>query len=175
MNWVLSWYLVSSCLVGRDASGHVAEEAVSTKKAAAKGVFWATGASALCGFPISISIIFCMSPIETFYDNNVPRPFINMYAMALGPYAHVVMTLGAIIGATGATNCSSWGVDLQSDTDRLGARLFLWQAALDSRCPWGIREVVFVMNRPLHHPLPFQNASGDWTYFMKPSRRGSEC
>lgn len=99
LNWVLSWYLVASCLVGEDASGHVAEETISAKKAAAKGVFWATVASALCGFPIILVFLFCMPPIETFYDTTAPQPFINMYALALGPHAHVVATFVAMIGA----------------------------------------------------------------------------
>jgi amino acid transporter len=99
LNWVLSWYLVASCLVGEDASGHVAEETISAKKAAAKGVFWATVASSLCGFPIILVFLFCMPPIETFYDTTAPQPFINMYALALGPHAHVVATIIAMIGA----------------------------------------------------------------------------
>jgi amino acid transporter len=106
LNWVLSWYLVASCLVGEDASGHVAEETVSAKKAAAKGVFWATVASALCGFPIILVFLFCMPPIETFYDTSVPQPFINMYAMALGPHAHVVATIVSMIGAILNTSIS---------------------------------------------------------------------
>ncbi|KAJ5529857.1 hypothetical protein N7527_003250 [Penicillium freii] len=106
LNWVLSWYLVGSCLVGQDASGHVAEETVSAKKAAAKGIFWATVASALCGFPIIILFLFCMPPIETFYSTSAPQPFINMYAMALGPHAHVVMTIVSMIGAILNTSIS---------------------------------------------------------------------
>ncbi|KAJ6112158.1 hypothetical protein N7523_008219 [Penicillium sp. IBT 18751x] len=106
LNWVLSWFLVGSCLVGQDASGHVAEETVSAKKAAAKGVFWATVASALCGFPIIILFLFCMPPIETFYNTSAPQPFINMYAMALGPRAHVVMTIISMIGAILNTSIS---------------------------------------------------------------------
>ncbi|KAJ5197834.1 uncharacterized protein N7498_006951 [Penicillium cinerascens] len=106
LNWVLSWYLVGSCLVGQDASGHVAEETISAKKAAAKGVFWATVASALCGFPIIILFLFCMPPIETFYNTSAPQPFINMYAMALGPRAHVVMTIVSMVGAILNTSIS---------------------------------------------------------------------
>jgi len=106
LNWVLSWYLVGSCLVGQDASGHVAEETLSAKKAAARGVFWATVASALCGFPIIILFLFCMPPIETFYNTSAPQPFINMYAMALGPRAHVVMTIVSMIGAILNTSIS---------------------------------------------------------------------
>lgn len=105
-NWVLSWYLVASCLVGQDASGHVAEETVSAKKAAANGVFWATVASALCGFPIILVFLFCMPPIETFYDTSAPQPFINMYALALGPHAHIVATVIAMIGAILNTSIS---------------------------------------------------------------------
>lgn len=106
LNWVLSWYIVASCLVGEDASGHVAEETVSAKKAAAKGVFWATVASALCGFPILILFLFCMPPIETFYGTSAPQPFINMYALALGPHAHVVMTIVSMFGAILNTSIS---------------------------------------------------------------------
>ena len=106
LNWVLSWYLTASCLVGQDASGHVAEETVSAKKAAAKGVFWATVASALCGFPIIILFLFCMPNIETFYDTTAPQPFINMYSLALGPRAHVVMTIVSMIGAILNTSIS---------------------------------------------------------------------
>ncbi|CAI7591803.1 unnamed protein product [Penicillium pancosmium] len=106
LNWVLSWYLVSSCLVGQDASGHVAEETISAKKAAAQGVFWATVASAVCGFPIIILFLFCMPSIETFYDTSAPQPFINMYALALGPRAHVVMTIISMIGAILNTSIS---------------------------------------------------------------------
>ncbi|KAJ5475589.1 amino-acid permease [Penicillium diatomitis] len=106
LNWVLSWFLVSSCLVGEDASGHVAEETISAKKAAAKGVFWSTVASALCGFPIIILFLFCMPPIETFYNTTAPQPFINMYALALGPRAHVVMTVISMIGAILNTSIS---------------------------------------------------------------------
>ncbi|KAJ5150782.1 uncharacterized protein N7500_010971 [Penicillium coprophilum] len=73
LNWVLSWYLVGSCLVGQDASGHVAEETVSAKKGRREGV---------------------------------PQPFINMYAMALGPHAHVVMTIVAMVGAILNTSIS---------------------------------------------------------------------
>lgn len=106
LNWVLSWFMVSSCLVGQDASGHVAEETVSAKKAAAKGVFWATVASALCGFPIIVLFLFCMPSIETFYNTSAPQPFINMYALALGPRAHVVMTIISMIGAILNTSIS---------------------------------------------------------------------
>jgi amino acid transporter len=106
LNWVLSWFLVASCLVGEDASGHVAEETISAKKAAAKGVFWATVASALCGFPIILVFLFCMPPIETFYDTSAPQPFVNMYAMALGPHAHVVATIVAMVGAILNTSVS---------------------------------------------------------------------
>lgn len=106
LNWVLSWFLVASCLVGQDASGHVAEETITAKKAAAKGVFWATVASALCGFPIILVFLFCMPPIETFYDTNAPQPFINMYAMALGPHAHVVATIIAMVGGILNTSIS---------------------------------------------------------------------
>ncbi|KAI9923853.1 hypothetical protein ASPWEDRAFT_152844 [Aspergillus wentii DTO 134E9] len=106
LNWVLSWYLTASCLVGQDASGHVAEETVAAKKSAAQGVFWATVASALCGFPIIILFLFCMPPIETFYDTTVPQPFINMYALALGPHAHIVATIVAMIGAILNTSIS---------------------------------------------------------------------
>lgn len=106
LNWVLSWYLVGSCLVGQDASGHVAEETISAKKAAAKGIFWATVASAVCGFPVIILFLFCMPPIETFYNTSAPQPFINMYAMALGPRAHVVMTIVSMIGAILNTSIS---------------------------------------------------------------------
>ncbi|KFZ02039.1 hypothetical protein V500_00489 [Pseudogymnoascus sp. VKM F-4518 (FW-2643)] len=106
LNWVLSWFLVSSCLVGEDASGHVAEETISAKKAAANGVFWATVASAVCGFPIILVFLFCMPPIDTFYDTAAPQPFINMYALALGPRAHVVATIVAMIGAILNTSIS---------------------------------------------------------------------
>jgi amino acid transporter len=73
LNWILSWYLVVNCLVGEDASGHVAEETVSAKKAAARGVFFATVASAICGFPIILVFLFCMPPINTFYDTSAPQ------------------------------------------------------------------------------------------------------
>ncbi|GIK05357.1 hypothetical protein Aspvir_009464 [Aspergillus viridinutans] len=106
LNWVLSWYLPASCLVGQDASGHVAEETLTARKSAARGVFWSTVASALCGFPIIILFLFCMPPIETFYDTRVPQPFINMYAMALGHHAHAVATTVAIIGAVLNTSIS---------------------------------------------------------------------
>lgn len=106
LNWVLSWFLVASCLVGEDASGHVAEETISAKKAAANGVFWATVASALCGFPIILLFLFCMPPIDTFYNTTAPQPFINMYALALGPHAHVVMTIISMIGAILNTSIS---------------------------------------------------------------------
>ncbi|KAL1999790.1 hypothetical protein VTN02DRAFT_3977 [Thermoascus thermophilus] len=106
LNWVLSWYLVSSCLVGEDASGHVAEETISAKKSAAKGVFWSTVASALCGFPIIILFLFCMPPIDTFYDTKAPQPFINMYSLALGHHAHVVATIISMIGAILNTSIS---------------------------------------------------------------------
>jgi amino acid transporter len=106
LNWVLSWYLVASCLVGEDASGHVAEETVSAKKAAARGVFWSTVASSLCGFPIILLFLFCMPPIDTFYNTSAPQPFVNMYAMALGPHAHVVATIIAMIGAILNTSIS---------------------------------------------------------------------
>ncbi|MCJ1304257.1 hypothetical protein MMC08_007069 [Hypocenomyce scalaris] len=106
LNWVLSWYLVASCLVGEDASGHVAEETLSAKKAAARGVFWATVASALCGFPIIVLFLFCMPPIDIFYDTGAPQPFINMYALALGPHAHVVATIISMIGAILNTSIS---------------------------------------------------------------------
>lgn len=106
LNWVLSWYLTASCLVGEDASGHVAEETISAKKAAAKGVFWSTVASAMCGFPIIILFLFCMPSIDTFYDTSAPQPFINMYAMALGPHAHVVMTIVSMIGSILNTSIS---------------------------------------------------------------------
>ncbi|KAI9730325.1 MAG: hypothetical protein M1818_008228 [Claussenomyces sp. TS43310] len=106
LNWVLSWYLVASCLVGEDASGHVAEETISAKKAAARGVFWATVASAICGFPIILVFLFCMPPIEEFYSTGAPQPFINMYSLALGPHAHVVATVIAMIGAILNTSIS---------------------------------------------------------------------
>lgn len=106
LNWVLSWFLPASCLVGQDASGHVAEETVSAKKAAANGVFWATVASALCGFPIIVLFLFCMPSIDTFYDTSAPQPFIQMYALALGPHAHVVMTIISMIGAILNTSIS---------------------------------------------------------------------
>lgn len=106
LNWVLSWYMVASCLVGEDASGHVAEETVSAKKAAAKGVFWATVASALCGFPIILVFLFCIPPVDTFYDTTAPQPFINMYALALGPHAHVVATIISMIGGILNTSIS---------------------------------------------------------------------
>ncbi|KAJ5288788.1 hypothetical protein N7478_001818 [Penicillium angulare] len=106
LNWVLSWFMTASCLVGEDASGHVAEETVSAKKAAAKGVFWATVASAICGLPIIILFLFCMPPIDVFYDTNAPQPFINMYALALGPRAHVVMTIVSMVGAILNTSIS---------------------------------------------------------------------
>ena len=106
LNWVLSWYLVASCLVGEDASGHVAEETIFAKKAAAKGVFWATVASALCGFPIILVFLFCLPPIESFYDTTAPQPFINMYALALGPHAHVVATIVSMVGAILNTSIS---------------------------------------------------------------------
>ncbi|ODM18782.1 hypothetical protein SI65_05399 [Aspergillus cristatus] len=106
LNWVLSWYLTASCLVGQDASGHVAEETVAAKKSAAKGVFWATVASALCGLPIIILFLFCMPPIETFYSTGAPQPFINMYAMAMGPHAHIAATIIAMIGGILNTSIS---------------------------------------------------------------------
>ncbi|KAJ5620192.1 hypothetical protein N7510_004176 [Penicillium lagena] len=105
LNWVLSWFLVGSCLVGEDASGHVAEETISAKKAAAKGVFWSTVASALCGFPIIVLFLFCMPSIEKFYDTSAPQPFIHMYSMALGR-GHVVMTVISMIGAILNTSIS---------------------------------------------------------------------
>jgi hypothetical protein len=82
LNWALSWFLVCSCLVGEDASGHVAEETVSAKKAAANGVFWATVASAICGLPIILVFLFCMPPVDTFYNTTAPQPFVNMYAIS---------------------------------------------------------------------------------------------
>lgn len=106
LNWVLSWFLVASCLVGQDASGHVAEETVGARKAAANGVFWSTVASALCGFPIILVFLFCMPDIETFYDTAAPQPFVNMYALALGPHAHVVATIIAMIGGILNTSIS---------------------------------------------------------------------
>lgn len=106
LNWVLSWYMVSSCLVGEDASGHVAEETVAAKRAAAKGVFWATAASALCGFPVILVFLFCMPSIETFYNTSAPQPFVNMYALALGPRTHVVATIVAMIAAILNTSIS---------------------------------------------------------------------
>lgn len=106
LNWVLSWYLVSSSLVGEDASGHVAEETIFAKKAAARGVFFATLASAVCGFVVIIVFLFCMPPIDTFYNTSAPQPFVNMYALALGPHAHVVSTTVAMVGAVLNTSIS---------------------------------------------------------------------
>jgi amino acid transporter len=47
-----------------------------------------------------------MPPIETFYNTSAPQPFINMYAMALGPRAHVVMTIVSMVGAILNTSIS---------------------------------------------------------------------
>jgi amino acid transporter len=84
----------------------VAEETVSAKKAAARGVFWATVASAFCGFPIILVFLFCVPPLEIFYETSAPQPFINMYALALGPRAHVFATIVAMIGAILNTSIS---------------------------------------------------------------------
>jgi amino acid transporter len=110
LNWALSWFLVCSCLVGEDASGHVAEETVSAKKAAANGVFWATVASAICGLPIILVFLFCMPPVDTFYNTTAPQPFVNMYALALGPHAHIVATIISMIGAILNTSISMMAV-----------------------------------------------------------------
>lgn len=95
---MLSFFVTAGVLVGFDASGHVAEETKNASLTAARGVFYSALASGLMGFPMVILFLFCTPDLDTLYSWDSPQPFVNLYALALGQNAHIVMNVVAIVG-----------------------------------------------------------------------------
>ncbi|OQN99951.1 hypothetical protein B0A48_14156 [Cryoendolithus antarcticus] len=97
-NWMLSYYVTAGILVGFEASGHISEETVNASTTAARGIFWSAVASAVIGFPLVIMFLFCLPDLDVLYSFASPQPFVDIYALALGPRAHVVMNVVCILG-----------------------------------------------------------------------------
>jgi hypothetical protein len=95
---MLSFFVTAGILVGFDASGHVAEETKNASLSAARGIFYSAVAAGLMGFPIVILFLFCVPDLDTLFSFNSPQPFVNLYVLALGQKAHVVMNVVSILG-----------------------------------------------------------------------------
>jgi amino acid transporter len=95
---MLSFFVTAGILVGFDASGHVAEETKNASLTAARGVFFSALAAGLMGFPVVILFLFCVPDLDTLFSFNSPQPFVNLYVLALGQKAHVVMNVVSILG-----------------------------------------------------------------------------
>jgi amino acid transporter len=95
---MLSYFVTAGILVGFDASGHVAEETKNASLTAARGVFYSALAAGVIGFPIVILFLFCTPSLDILFSFVSPQPFVNLYALALGQNAHVVMNVVAIVG-----------------------------------------------------------------------------
>jgi len=95
---MLSFFVTAGVIVGFDASGHVAEETKNASLVAARGVFYSALASGAMGFPMVILFLFCTPNFDTLFSFDSPQPFVNLYALALGQNAQIVMNLVSIVG-----------------------------------------------------------------------------
>ncbi|KAG2345013.1 hypothetical protein BDR05DRAFT_998624 [Suillus weaverae] len=97
-NWLLSLLFTAGTLTGFDASGHIAEETKNASVVAAKGIFWSAIATGVLGFITTILFLFCTPDLNTVFALNAPQPFVQIYALALGKKASILMTVIAVIG-----------------------------------------------------------------------------
>jgi len=97
-NWMLSYFVTASVLVGFEAPGHISEETKNASLTAARGIFSSTVASCLIGFPLVILFLFCTPNLDTLYSLDAPQPFVGLYAMTLGNGGQVFMVIVCILG-----------------------------------------------------------------------------
>ncbi|KAG1753285.1 hypothetical protein EDB19DRAFT_1824032 [Suillus lakei] len=97
-NWLLSLLFTAGTLTGFDASGHIAEETKNASVVAAKGILWSAIATGVLGFITTILFLFCTPDLDTIFALDAPQPFVQIYALALGKKASIVMTVIAVIG-----------------------------------------------------------------------------
>jgi amino acid transporter len=65
---------------------------------AGKGILSSAIATGLFGFITVILFLFCTPDLETVFALNIPQPFVQIYALALGKGGGVFMTIIAVIG-----------------------------------------------------------------------------
>ncbi|KAJ8595056.1 hypothetical protein M405DRAFT_728704 [Rhizopogon salebrosus TDB-379] len=97
-NWLLSFLFTAGTLTGFDASGHIAEETKNASVVAAKGILWSAIATGVLGFITTILFLFCTPDLDTVFSLDAPQPFVQIYALALGKKASILMTTIAVIG-----------------------------------------------------------------------------
>lgn len=97
-NWLLSLLFTAGTLTGFDASGHIAEETKNASVVAAKGILWSAIATGVLGFITTILFLFCTPDLDTMFALDAPQPFVQIYALALGKKASIIMTVIAVIG-----------------------------------------------------------------------------
>ncbi|KAG2014037.1 gamma-aminobutyric acid transporter [Coprinopsis cinerea AmutBmut pab1-1] len=97
-NWILSFLFTAGCMTGFDASGHIAEETKNARVVAGKGIISSALATGLCGFVLTILLLFCTPDLDVLFSLNAPQPFVQLYAMALGKKGSAFMTALAAFG-----------------------------------------------------------------------------
>ena len=65
---------------------------------AAKGILWSAIATGVLGFITTILFLFCTPDLDTIFSLGAPQPFVQIYALALGKKASILMTIIAVLG-----------------------------------------------------------------------------
>ncbi|KAF8418774.1 amino acid/polyamine transporter I [Boletus edulis BED1] len=136
-NWILSLLFTAGTLTGFDASGHIAEETKNASVIAAKGILTSAIATGVLGFITTILFLFCTPDLNTVFSLNAPQPFVQIYALALGKKAGIVMTILAVLGLfavarDGVLPLSGWigQVDVQGQPRNAVTVIYVFAAAM---------------------------------------------
>lgn len=97
-NWILSFLFTAGCMTGFDASGHIAEETKNARVVAGRGIVSSAFATGICGFALTILLLFCTPDLDVLFSLNAPQPFVQLYALALGRPGSAFMTALASLG-----------------------------------------------------------------------------
>lgn len=65
---------------------------------ASKGILTSAAATGILGFITAILFLFCIPDLDTFFALGAPQPFVQVYALALGRWGSILMTIIAVVG-----------------------------------------------------------------------------
>ncbi|KAI0069314.1 hypothetical protein BV25DRAFT_1874998 [Artomyces pyxidatus] len=93
-NWMLSFLFSVLIFVGYNTPGYVAEDSKIASVAAGRGILTSMASTAVIGFTATFLFFLCTIYSDTI-SLNVPRTLSHIYALGLGNYPRVFMTVVA--------------------------------------------------------------------------------
>ncbi|KAJ5729285.1 uncharacterized protein N7483_003793 [Penicillium malachiteum] len=102
--------------VGADASVHMAEEVANAAVVIPQAIITAMGLNSLLGFSMMLTILFCISDVESVLNSATGFPFIQVFYDSTHSYAGasvmtaviMVLTMACSIGITATASRMTW-------------------------------------------------------------------